>query len=138
MARVRSEVRYPALWVRLLALRSLILGQSSPWSGSAGGLTNGTYVFVCSAPSCRLGERGVREESTNRSRMCCNVPMHWARYRAPGSAGGTGKLIGSTRLDVYICIECIRPPVVPSDLRPGAAPRHCPKCGKDTLVKFGA
>ncbi|MFD3440797.1 hypothetical protein ACFWU3_25180 [Streptomyces sp. NPDC058685] len=126
MARVRSEGRYPALWIRLLALRSVLVAQSFPWAGSAGGLSNGTYVFVCSASPCRQGARGIRKDSTNSAKSCCGKPMYWARYRADG---GSRTLQTMTPLDLYICVKC----AWSSD-----AAGHCTVCRTDTLVKFGA
>lgn len=126
MARVRSEGRYPALWIRLLALRSVLVAQSYPWAGSAGGLSNGTYVFVCSSSTCRHSGRGVRRETTNARRFCCGKPMHWARYRADG---GVGILQTVTPLALYICINCVRS---------FDSAGHCTACRTDTLVKFGA
>ncbi|MFI1394064.1 hypothetical protein [Streptomyces sp. NPDC020681] len=134
MARVRSEERYPGLWVRLLMLRRLLLVQSQPWEGSAGLMKNGQRIFVCSDPACRAGAKRVRKVSSNADQWCCGRRMDRALYRSAEVSGRLGTLAGATNLDVFICVGCANFAIEAANVDPG---RSCPACRRRLVVKFG-
>lgn len=132
MPRVPRGYRRSALRPRLVILLRLLLVQSEPHFGSAGQLGNGVRISVCWNPDCPAGR--IRTDTSSARKMCCGRVMDRAQYQPSPKAGELGKLVGTTDLNVFICVSCADSVIEADRVDPD---RKCPHCKLPRIVKFG-